>query len=115
MSEEMEVFEGEEITEEERLAEQADFEPEEIELSEEELDQIAGGRRLVKSGQDRKAYCPWCGVYHNCSPCGRFTGKLGGKAKLTNMQVWWCNSRRKSFYGPSTKHYYWADDGIQIR
>lgn len=114
MAEELEVFEGAEITEEEKAAENADFEPEEIELSEEELSQIAGGAQLKRSGPDRKVYCPWCGVYETCTPCGRFTGLLGGKAKLTNMPIWWCKRSRKSFYGPSSKNKYWAANGIQI-
>ena len=115
MSEEMEVFEGAEITEEEKADATAEFEREEIELTDEELDAISGGARLQQSGPARKAYCPWCGVYETCLPCGRFTGTLGGKAKLTNMPIWWCKRQKKSFYGPSTKQKYWAANGLQIR
>ena len=72
MAEEMEIIEGAEATEEELQAANEEFEPEVIELTEEELNEVAGGRQLKSSGPSRSVYCPWHHAYEQCTPCGRF-------------------------------------------
>ncbi|MBQ6441602.1 MAG: hypothetical protein IJJ13_03290 [Lachnospiraceae bacterium] len=64
----MEIIEGEELTEEEKATGVVEISADALqsaepnELSEEELEEIAGGANQIQVYSKPKKYCPWCNM-----------------------------------------------------